>query len=153
MAPFFFAMVVGSPQPATFAQPLQEKCDDHPHHHRIDLGTKVWLLPCRGRQRLVHVSGTTGTDHATGQIPDSVTEQCELALRIIGDALARAGASFADVVRVHYILADREDFPPCWPILAETFAANPPAATMIEAGLIDARHKIEIEVTAVLPSA
>ena len=96
----------------------------------------------------VHVSGTTGTDHASGTIPESVTDQCALALRIIGDALAQAGAGFADVVRVHYILPDRNEFEPCWPLLSATFAANPPAATMIEAGLIDPRHKIEIEVTA-----
>lgn len=99
----------------------------------------------------VFVSGTTGTDHVTGTIPESVTDQCRLALQIIGTALDRAGASFADVVRVHYILPDRTDFEPCWPILAATFGANPPAATMIEAGLIDPRHRIEIEVTARLP--
>jgi enamine deaminase RidA (YjgF/YER057c/UK114 family) len=96
----------------------------------------------------VHVSGTTGTDHATGEIPASVTDQCALALRIIGAALAEAGAGFTDVVRVTYILPDRRDFEPCWPILRAVFGANPPAATMIEAGLIDPRHRIEIEVTA-----
>ena len=99
----------------------------------------------------VHVSGTTGTDHATGTIPESVTDQCALALEIIRGALEKAGAGFADVVRVHYILQDRADFPPCWPLLSAAFGANPPAATMIEAGLIDPRHKIEIEVTALLP--
>lgn len=99
----------------------------------------------------VHVSGTTGTDHATGTIPESVTDQCALALEIIRRALQKAGASFADVVRVHYILPDRADFPHCWPLLSAAFGANPPAATMIEAGLIDPRHKIEIEVTALLP--
>lgn len=100
----------------------------------------------------VHVSGTTGTDHATGSIPESVTDQCALALEIIRAALERAGAGFADVVRVHYILPDRADFEPCWPLLSAAFGANPPAATMIEAGLIDPRHRIEIEVTALLPS-
>ena len=98
----------------------------------------------------VHVSGTTGTDHATGQVPERVEDQCQIALEIIGRALAEAGASFADVVRVHYILPDRNDFAACWPLLARTFGANPPAATMIEAGLISAAHKIEIEVTAKL---
>jgi enamine deaminase RidA (YjgF/YER057c/UK114 family) len=96
----------------------------------------------------VFVSGTTGTDHATGAIPERVEDQCALALRIIGAALAEAGATFADVVRVRYILPRREDFAPCWPQLAATFGAHPPAATMIEAGLIDPRHRIEIEVTA-----
>ncbi|MFE3837919.1 RidA family protein [Pseudogemmobacter sonorensis] len=100
---------------------------------------------------MVFVSGTTGTDHATGEIPESVTAQCELALDIIGAALARAGVGFADVVRVTYVLPDRRDFEPCWPVLRERFGGAPPAAMMIEAGLIDPRHRIEIEVTAVLP--
>jgi enamine deaminase RidA (YjgF/YER057c/UK114 family) len=99
----------------------------------------------------VFVSGTTGTDHATGAIPDSVEDQCALALRIIEAALHEAGATFADVVRVRYILPRREDFEPCWPLLAVAFGAHPPAATMIEAGLIDPRHRIEIEVDARLP--
>ena len=99
----------------------------------------------------VFVSGTTGTDHATGAIPERVEDQCALALRIIEGALRDAGASFADVVRVRYILPDRRDFEACWGILSATFGANPPAATMIEAGLIDPRHRIEIEVDARLP--
>ncbi len=89
----------------------------------------------------VHVAGTVGQG-------ETVVEQCRSALAIIGSALEEAGASFADVVRVTYMLPDRAEFEPCWPILAETFAGNPPAATMIECGLIDPRYRIEIEVTA-----
>jgi enamine deaminase RidA (YjgF/YER057c/UK114 family) len=96
----------------------------------------------------VHVSGTTGTDHATGEIPDNVVDQCQLALGIIGAALTQAGASFADAVRVTYVLKNAADFDACWPLLSATFGANPPAAMMIEAPLIDPRHKIEIELTA-----
>ncbi|WP_456389121.1 RidA family protein [Profundibacter sp.] len=99
----------------------------------------------------VHVSGTTGNDHATMTTPESVVEQCELALGHIAAALKTAGATMADVVRVHYILPDRDDFEPCWPQLRSAFGDNPPAATMIEAGLIDPAMKIEIEVTARLP--
>ncbi|KAJ56075.1 endoribonuclease L-PSP [Actibacterium mucosum KCTC 23349] len=92
----------------------------------------------------VHVAGTVGQG-------DTVTEQCKSALEIIGKALAEAGVSFADAVRVNYYLPDAAEFEPCWPILAETFGANPPAATMIECGLIDPKYRIEIEVTAVVP--
>ena len=99
----------------------------------------------------VLVSGTTGNDHATMTTPESVVKQCELALDHIRVALENAGASFADVVRVHYILPDRRDFEPCWPLLRAAFGDNPPAATMIEAGLIDPAMKIEIEVTAHIP--
>lgn len=99
----------------------------------------------------VLVSGTVGNDHASMTTPESVTEQCTLALGHIDDALNKAGATFADVVRVNYILPDRADFEPCWPLLQAAFGENPPAATMIEAGLIDPAMKIEIEVTARLP--
>ena len=58
----------------------------------------------------IHVSGTVGQG-------DDVTAQCRSALETIGKALNEAGASFADVVRVTYMLPDRSEFEPCWPIL------------------------------------
>jgi enamine deaminase RidA (YjgF/YER057c/UK114 family) len=97
----------------------------------------------------VFVAGTTGTDHKTMTVPESVVDQCRLALEIIEKALHEAGSDLAHVVRVTYVLPDRNDFEPCWPLLSSAFASNPPAAMMIEAGLIDPAMKIEIEVTAV----
>lgn len=96
----------------------------------------------------VFVSGTTGFDYARMTIEPDVAAQAEQALRNIGWALEQAGASFADVVRVHYILPDPADFPACWPILRRYFGECRPAATMIAAKLADERMKIEIEVTA-----
>ena len=93
----------------------------------------------------VHVAGTVG--HGT-----TAQEQCKSALEIIGNALAEAGTDFAHVVRVTYMLPDRGEFPPCWPMLLEAFGDNPPAATMIECGLITPEDRIEIEVTAILPT-
>ncbi len=92
----------------------------------------------------VHVAGTVGQG-------EDVVSQCRHALEVIGKALEEAGAAFADVVRVTYMLPDRAEFAPCWPLLAEVFGENPPAATMIECGLIDPKYRIEIEVTALLP--
>ena len=96
----------------------------------------------------VFVSGTTGFDYATMAIPEDAAEQAEQALRNIAKALGEAGCGFADVVRVRYILPQASDFAPCWPALRRAFAESRPAATMIAAGLADARMKIEIEVTA-----
>ena len=96
----------------------------------------------------IFVSGTTGFDYATMKIADGVVAQCEQALANIAAALAEAGADFGDVVRVRYILPERDDFEPCWPALQRCFARDPPAATMIVAGLSDPRMRIEIEVTA-----
>lgn len=96
----------------------------------------------------VHVAGTT----AQGEdIPGDVEGQCRSALAAIEQALEKAGAGFSDVVRVTYYLPHAADFEACWPLLAATFGANPPAATMIECGLIDPKYLIEIEVTALAP--
>ncbi len=99
----------------------------------------------------VFVAGTTGFDYATMAISGDVREQAEQALHNIGLALAEAGSSYAEVVRVRYILPDAADFEPCWPVLRRYFGEVRPAATMIAAGLSDPRMKIEIEVTARRP--
>jgi enamine deaminase RidA (YjgF/YER057c/UK114 family) len=96
----------------------------------------------------VFVSGTTGFDYTRMTIAEDVVAQAEQALQNIGRALAEAGCSFADVVRVRYILPNAADFERCWPVLKRYFGNAAPAATMIAAGLADARMKIEIEVTA-----
>jgi enamine deaminase RidA (YjgF/YER057c/UK114 family) len=101
----------------------------------------------------VFVSGTTGYDYSTMTISDDVEEQTRQTLRNIGAALADAGASFADVVRVHYLMPDLGDFEKTWPALQEVFGEVRPAATAFQAGLSNPEMKIEIEVTAHLHQA
>jgi enamine deaminase RidA (YjgF/YER057c/UK114 family) len=96
----------------------------------------------------IHVSGTTGFDYAAMTIADDVVAQCEQALANLAAALAEAGGSFADVVRIRYLLPERDDFEPCWPLLRAAFGEVRPAATMQVCGLSDPRMRIEIEVTA-----
>ena len=96
----------------------------------------------------IFVSGTTGFDYKTMTLADGVVAQAEQCIRNIEAALAQAGASLADVVRVHYILPDAAEFPPCWPVLRRHFGEVRPAATMFCANLLDPRIRIEIEVTA-----
>ncbi len=100
----------------------------------------------------VFVSGTTGFDYGTMIIADDVAAQAEQCLKNIEHALAQAGASLADVVRVTYVLPRGEDFEACWPVLRKYFGAVRPAAMMISARLLDPRMKIEIEVTAMKQS-
>jgi enamine deaminase RidA (YjgF/YER057c/UK114 family) len=78
--------------------------------------------------------------------------QAEKALENIEAALREAGATLADVVRVTYILPDADEFPACWLVLRKYFGEVRPAATMISAGLVDKRLRIEIEVTARIPA-
>lgn len=96
----------------------------------------------------IFVSGTTGFDYRTMTIAPGIVEQTRQCLANIAAALTEAGASLDDVVRVTYILPDAAEFESCWPLLREAFGRARPAATMLSAGLLDPRMRIEIEVTA-----
>jgi enamine deaminase RidA (YjgF/YER057c/UK114 family) len=97
----------------------------------------------------VFVSGTTGFDYATMTLAEGIEVQAEQCLKNIEAALRQAGSGLADVVRVTYVVPDGKEFPACWPVLRRYFGDVRPAATMISAGLMDPRMRIEIEVTAV----
>jgi 2-iminobutanoate/2-iminopropanoate deaminase len=96
----------------------------------------------------IFVAGTTGFDYAQMTIAESPAEQARQAFRNIEKALAAAGGTLADVVRVHYYVPDIADWPAIVPVLGEVFGAIRPAATALVCGLVDPRMKIEIEVTA-----
>ncbi len=96
----------------------------------------------------IFVSGTTGFNYAAMTIADDIVEQTEQCFRNIQQALADAGATLDDIVRVTYILPDGSTFKQCWPVLRKYLGSIRPAATMISAGLADPRMRIEIEVTA-----
>jgi enamine deaminase RidA (YjgF/YER057c/UK114 family) len=96
----------------------------------------------------IFVSGTTGYDYSTMRISADVETQTRQAFRNIEAALAQAGASLDDVVRVRYYLIDRADFERLAPLFGEFLGGGRPAATAVVCGLVDPQMKIEIEVTA-----
>ena len=96
----------------------------------------------------VFVSGTTGYDYTTMTISDDLAEQTAQAFANIAAALAEAGSSLDEVVRVTYVLPEGSLFEQCWPATRAAFASAKPAAMMIQAGLSEPAMKIEIEVTA-----
>lgn len=84
-------------------------------------------------------------------LPEGVVDQCRNALATIAKVLEQVGSGLDHVLRVTYVLPDKADFPACWPLTSAAFAVSRPAAMMIEAGLMEAAMKIEIEVTVCLP--
>jgi len=96
----------------------------------------------------VFVSGTTGYDYKTMSISDDVVEQAEQCFKNLAKVLKEAGSSFDMVVRVRYILPNRSDFEPCWPVFQKYLINARPAATMLVAGLLNEKIKLEVEVTA-----
>ena len=96
----------------------------------------------------VFVSGTTGFDYGRMTIEDDALAQTHQCFRNIAEALAQAGCTLDDVVRVHYLLTDAALFEPLAPVFGQYFHRARPAATAMVVGLVDPRMKIEIEVTA-----
>ena len=96
----------------------------------------------------VFVAGTTGFDYATMRIDGDPLAQCHQCFRNIAAALAEAGCTLDDVVRVRYYLTEVALFDRLAPLFGQYFARARPAATAIVCGLVDPRMKLEIEVTA-----
>jgi enamine deaminase RidA (YjgF/YER057c/UK114 family) len=96
----------------------------------------------------VHVSGTTGFNYQTMTIEDDLQAQAHQAFRNIADALAQAGATLDEVVRVRYYMSEPSAFEAAGPVFGQYLGKSRPAATAIVCTLIDPRMKIEIEVTA-----
>jgi enamine deaminase RidA (YjgF/YER057c/UK114 family) len=99
----------------------------------------------------IFVSGTTGFDPDTRTLPPDVESQCENCFRNIGIALAKAGASLSDLVRLLVIVTSREEFERIIPIVRKHCYDVRPTNTTIIAQLVQPEMRVEIEVTARAP--
>jgi len=96
----------------------------------------------------IYVSGTTGYDYATMQMPEDAGQQARNAFATIAHALDQAGSSLKDVVRVRYYITDMAHYDALVAVAGEVLRDIRPAATMLVCGLVAPEMKLEIEVTA-----
>jgi enamine deaminase RidA (YjgF/YER057c/UK114 family) len=94
------------------------------------------------------VSGVTGYDYSTMEMPEGALDQARNCFRTIASVLTEAGFTMGDIVRVQYTLTDAGLVDAVLPALSESLGDVRPAATMVIAGLIRPEMLIEIEVTA-----
>ncbi|MBN9062645.1 MAG: hypothetical protein BGP06_18405 [Rhizobiales bacterium 65-9] len=118
----------------------------------ITTGSKFEILAGYSRAIVdgewIFVSGTAGYDFSDNTISDDPAEQTRQSLKTIADALAKADASLADVVRVRVYVSDREHVMPVSRVLGETFSEPRPTNTTIVCGFAMPEMKVELEVTA-----
>ena len=99
----------------------------------------------------VYVAGTTGVDADGRPVAGGMYAQARRAFEIAGEALARAGASFADVVRTRMYVTDAARWEEAGRAHAECFAAVRPVTTLVVvAALVDPEMLVEVEVEAVI---
>lgn len=97
----------------------------------------------------VLVSGTAPIwpDGTCDPDPSAQARRC---LEIIRDALSDAGADIGDVVRTRMFITDATYADAVGAAHGEFFVDVRPTATMVVAGLLDPRWKVEIEAEAVV---
>jgi enamine deaminase RidA (YjgF/YER057c/UK114 family) len=127
-----------------------------PEHTLISSGT-IWEQKF-GYSRavrvgnMVSVAGTTAVDESGALVGgDSPYEQARFVFQKIARALAQAGASLEDVVRVRTFVTDIARWEDVARAQGEVFAHIRPAATLVEvSALIKPELLVEIEVDAIL---
>src|ERR1700688_1847472 len=110
-----------------------------------------------GPGRWIVLAGQTGGDEK-GEYATDIAAQVAVALRRIIKLLAEAGAGPQHIVRLTWYLTSRGEYEAAGPGIGaawrETLGKNfPPSTLLYIAGLVDARAKVEIEVTAFVPGA
>ncbi len=110
-----------------------------------------------GPGRWVVLAGQTGGDEK-GEYASDMAGQIGTALRRIVTLLGEAGAGPEHIVRLTWYLTSSSEYEAAGPGIGaawrETVGKNfPPATLLYISGLVDARAKVEIEVTAFVPSA
>jgi enamine deaminase RidA (YjgF/YER057c/UK114 family) len=110
-----------------------------------------------GPGRWIVLAGQTGGDEK-GEYQSDMGGQVAVALRRIIRLLAEAGAGPEHIVRLTWYLTSRSEYEAAGAGIGaawrETLGKNfPPSTLLYIDGLVDARAKVEIEVTAFVPTA
>lgn len=87
-----------------------------------------------------------------GTVDPDPAAQARRCFEIIDQALLEVGATLADVVRTRIYLVDVDDFAAIGAVHGEVMSdALPVNTTVVVAGLLDPRWRVEVEAEAVVP--
>lgn len=121
-----------------------------------------WMAPkgyangIAARGTTIFVGGQIGWNAQQQFESDDFIAQTGQALRNIAEVLHEAGAGPEHMVRMTWYITDRNEYnarlSELGPVYRDAMGRNFPAMTCVQvAALVEARAKVEIEVTAVLP--
>ena len=107
--------------------------------------------------RYVTLAGQIGWNPLRGEIEtDNFAAQTEQALRNVVALLSEAGAEPRHVVRLTWYVTSRDEYVAARKAIGAAYRELmgghfPPMSVVVVSGLVDARAKVEIEATAVVP--
>lgn len=117
----------------------------------------TYVVEATGPGRTVYLAGQLGLDLENRLVGDAgdFRAQCERAFENLGHALASAGATFADLVKINNYLVDMSHLPILREVRDRHFNAEaPPASTTVAISQLARPGALfEIEAVAVLPPA
>ncbi len=103
--------------------------------------------------RLLHVSGQVGTNE-NGIAPPDFEGQCRIALEKLETVLRSADMTFADIIKMGFLLVRPEDMPALVTLRKEYLdGVRPAVTTLYVAGLVSPDWLVEIEAVAAAPSS
>lgn len=94
------------------------------------------------------VSGTVGYDYSKGELPESAAQQTSNAFANIMAAIKETDFELGHTIRVQYTVSDRKYVKEILPVIKQYMGNILPAATMVIAGMVDEKMKVEVEITA-----
>lgn len=100
---------------------------------------------------LVFVSGTTGRNPQTREMPEDIQSQTRQALETIKGALEAAGASMQDVLKMTCYISDLGEKKGFDEVYMSYFPSEPPARACVQVAALGPGVKIEIETIAGIP--
>jgi enamine deaminase RidA (YjgF/YER057c/UK114 family) len=99
----------------------------------------------------IFVSGTPGLRH-DGTTPEDFTEEARQCWANVEKALGDAGADLTDIVYMRQWLTSRDNVPAYLAVSREVIQHAPAAMLSIIDGFVWPNLRVEVEVTAILPS-
>jgi enamine deaminase RidA (YjgF/YER057c/UK114 family) len=111
------------------------------------VGAYTHAVEISAAARTVYISGQVGVN-ADGSIPDDLATQCANVWKNIEAQLRAVGMTYDNIVKMVTILTDHAHLAESRQARSAAMGERKPASTLIIAGLVSPKLKIEIEVIA-----
>ena len=98
--------------------------------------------------RTLYSSGLNGYEADGQTIPPDFEDQARLVWRHLGEALAAAGMTYADLVQLRFYLASAEDDPTNVALIQEHLGDHLACRTVVVQQLLEPEWRIEVEAVA-----